>query len=143
MDILVKRVAKKPLYTIGKMYLDNSYFCDTLEDIDRGLNNNMDLDTIKNNKIKGKTAIPTGTYQVILTYSNKFKKTMPLLMNVPGFDGIRIHSGNTADDTEGCILVGENKKVGMVLNSRDWYNKLLQRIKYRISKYEPVSITIK
>lgn len=124
MKIKVERKYKQSAYTIGKMYIDGSYFCDTLEDKDRGLSQGMTAKQIAAIKVKGQTAIPVGTYQVKETYSNRFKKTMPELLHVPEYAGVRIHSGNTAADTEGCILVGENKAVGKVINSRNWYNKL-------------------
>lgn len=116
-NLYLKRVAYRPTYTIGKLYLNGRYFCDTLEDKYRG-------DNLEKTKVKGKTAIPRGTYRGIFNYSPKFKKYLPLLMDVPYFTGIRIHSGNTAEDTEGCILVGENLEVGKVLNSRVTYNRL-------------------
>lgn len=121
MKIQVKRIAKKDTYTIGKMFIDGVYFCDTIED--RCIN--WDIDS----KINGKTAIKEGTYKVVLTVSNRFKRLLPLLINVPNFDGIRIHSGNTEHDTEGCILVGENKQKGMVLNSRVYEKKLMLILK--------------
>lgn len=141
MEIVVRRIALKPTYTIGKMYIDGKYFCDTLEDTVRDLNKNGKFDNGEK-KIYGKTAIPYGKYDVKWTYSNKFKKYMPLLMNVPSFEGIRIHSGNTAEDTQGCILVGENKAVGKVLNSRNAVNKLYQLIKSACNK-GTVTIEIK
>ena len=128
MKILIKRIAKKDNYTIGKLYIDGQYFCDTLEDKDRGLKQSDNILTIKAKKIFGKTAIPMGTYNVVLTYSPKFKKYLPLIENVKGFSGIRIHQGNTADDTEGCILVGMNKIVGMVCHSEETLKALLQKL---------------
>lgn len=124
MRLELRRIAKKPTYTIGRLYINEEYFCDTIEDTDRGLNSYMSLEEVKAKKVKGKTAIPTDTYRVKITYSPRFKKDMPLIENVVGFDGIRIHSGNTAEDTEGCIIVGENKVVGKVINSKETYNKL-------------------
>lgn len=124
MRLELKRIAKKPTYTIGRLYINEEYFCDTIEDTDRGLNSYMTLEEVKAKKVKGKTAIPTDTYRVKITYSPRFKKDMPLIENAVGFDGIRIHSGNTAEDTEGCIIVGENKVVGKVINSKETYNKL-------------------
>lgn len=124
MRLELRRIAKRPTYTIGRLYINEEYFCDTIEDTDRGLNSYMSLEEIKAKKVKGKTAIPTDTYRVKITYSPRFKKDMPLIENVVGFDGIRIHSGNTAEDTEGCIIVGENKVVGKVINSKETYNKL-------------------
>ena len=129
MNIEVKRIALKDTYTIGKLYIDGAYFCDTLEDKDRGLEDNMPIEKIMFLKKPHITAIPTGTYTVILNYSNRFKRIMPLVMNVKGFAGIRIHAGNTDGDTDGCILVGENKAKGKVLNSKDTYNRLFERMK--------------
>lgn len=105
MKLLLKRIALKDNYTIGKLYIDDKYFCDTLED------------AVRDVKIKHKTAIPKGIYKVTLTPSPKYKRILPRLHNVPEFTGVLIHRGNTIDDTSGCILVGENKKKGMVLNS--------------------------
>lgn len=128
MNILVKRIAKRSTYTIGRLYIDGVKQCDTLEDTDRGLKQDMPLSEIQKKKVYGKTAIPTGTYELVVTYSNKFKQYMPLLLNVPGYSGVRIHSGNTDADTLGCILVGENKAVGKVLNSRATYHALFEKI---------------
>lgn len=123
MKITLKRIALKNTYTIGKLYIDGEYFCDTLEDKVRDVNKNGVFDNGEK-KIYGETAIPYGTYNVKWTYSNKFKKHMPLIENVPSFAGIRIHAGNSSADTQGCILVGENKAVGKVLNSKNTVNKL-------------------
>ena len=129
MEILVKRLYRKSDYTIGKMLINGEYFCDTVEDCDRGLSQNMKNSTIEAKKIYGKTAIPTGRYSVVLSYSNKFKKTLPLLKDVLGFSGIRIHSGNTAEDSLGCIIVGENKIKGGVINSRQTMERLMYRLR--------------
>lgn len=118
------RIANKSTYTIGKLYIDGCYYCDVLEDTDRGLDDDMKESEILKKKIKGQTAIPTGTYPVKITYSPKYKKLMPLIDNVKGYQGIRIHSGNTHKDTEGCLLVGKNKEVGKVLESRKTFNAL-------------------
>lgn len=128
MRLTLIRVANRPTYCIGKLYIDGVYFSDVLEDVDRGLDDAMDVETIKKLKVKGQTAIPTGIYQVLLTYSPKYKRIMPLINNVKGYSGIRIHSGNTAKDTEGCLLVGKNKEVGKVLESRITYNALFKRL---------------
>lgn len=135
MEILVKRIAKKSKYTIGKMYIDGQYICDTLEDADRGLNQNMSLKEINNKKVYGETAIPTGTYKVDMnTVSPKFKSRiwakpyggkLPRLVSVPGYDGVLIHPGNKAEDTLGCILVGENKAIGQVLNSQTTFKRVM------------------
>ena len=124
----MERIANRPTYCIGRLYIDGVYFCDTLEDTDRGLDDVMTEQEILSKKIYGQTAIPTGIYRVILNYSPKYKKVMPLLLNVKGYSGIRIHSGNTDKDTLGCILVGENKVVGKVINSRVKYEALYKRI---------------
>ena len=139
MILTLDRKYKLPTYTIGKLYIDGEYFCDTLEDKDRGLTDDMTVSEISKIKIKKGTAIPTGTYKVTITYSNRFKKNMPLINNVKGFEGIRIHSGNTDKDTEGCVLVGFNKVKGNVINSRDTYNKLFNVL----SKSNNITITIK
>ena len=139
MILTLDRKYKLPTYTIGKLYIDGEYFCDTLEDKDRGLTDDMTVSEISNIKIKKETAIPTGTYKITITYSNRFKKNMPLINDVKGFEGIRIHSGNTNQDTEGCILVGFNKVKGNVINSRDTYNKLFSIL----SKSNNITITIK
>lgn len=142
MNIILDRIAKKSKYTIGKLYIDGEYFCDTIEDTDRGLTQTMTDAQIKSKKVYGQTAIPTGTYKVIISYSNKFKRQMPLLLNVPGFLGIRIHSGNTEKDTEGCLIVGKNKVVGKVIESKDTYNKLFSML-CEANKKEAIKITIK
>ena len=126
MRIVLLRIANRPTYCIGKLYIDGVYFCDVLEDTDRGLDDKMTEAEILKKKIKGQTAIPTGIYPVYITWSPKYKKPMPLIENVKGYSGIRIHSGNTAKDTEGCLLVGKNKEVGKVLESRKTYNALFQ-----------------
>ena len=126
MRIELVRIAFNSTYTIGKLYVDGKYFCDVLEDVDRGLDSSMTESEILEKKVKGQTAIPTGHYVINITYSPKYKRMMPLLLDVKGFSGIRIHSGNTAKDTEGCLIVGKNKKVGMVLESRDTYQRLFK-----------------
>ena len=141
MKLTLKRIALRQTYTIGKLYIDDDYFCDTLEDTVRDLNKDGKFDNGEK-KIKGKTAIPYGTYQIKWTYSPRFKKYTPQLMNVPSFEGIRIHSGNSSDHTEGCLLLGQNKKVGMVLNSRATINKFYPIIKEACSKGK-VTIEIK
>lgn len=142
MEILIKRIAKKNSYTVGQFYIDNKKICDTIEDKDRGLTNDMSVEQIKKSKVYGETAIPTGTYSVTYTYSTRFKKYMPLINNVKGFDGIRIHSGNTAKDTLGCIIVGDNKVVGKVINSRVQCDKVYKLIKNALDKGEKVTLTI-
>ena len=122
MKLKLERLYKKDNYTIGKLYINDKYFCDTLEDTVRELN------TI-NDKIKHKTAIPEGVYKVVVTMSPKFKRLLPLLLNVPFFTGIRIHRGNNKNDTSGCILVGENKVKGGLVNSKYYEEKLVELMK--------------
>ena len=128
MEILVKRLYKTSAYTIGKMYIDGQYLCDTVEDTDRGLTQTMTSQQIAVKKVYGKTAIPTGRYKVTLTFSNKFKRVLPLVNDVNGFAGIRIHAGNTADDSLGCIIVGENKIKGGVVNSKVTLERLMAKL---------------
>ena len=128
MKLTLKRIALRPTYTIGKLYIDDVYFCDTIEDTVRDANKSGKFDKGEQ-KIKGKTAIPYGTYEIKWTYSPRFKKYTPQLMNVPSFEGIRIHAGNTSADTEGCLILGKNKQVGKVLNSRATINKFYPIIK--------------
>ncbi len=137
--LTLKRIAKRPTYTIGKLYIDDKYFCDTIEDTDRGLTSNMTLAEIQKKKVPNETAIPIGMYTVDMNtvspkYSN-FKKyswskpynaKIPRLINVPGYLGVLIHPGNTEKDTSGCILVGENKVVGKVINSVATWKRLME-----------------
>ena len=141
MKLTLKRIALRPTYTIGKLYIDDVYFCDTLEDTVRDINKSGKFDNGEQ-KIKGKTAIPYGTYEIKWTYSPRFKKYTPQLMNVPSFEGIRVHAGNTSADTEGCLILGENKQVGKVLNSRATINKFYPIIKEACSNGK-VTIEIK
>lgn len=155
MKILVDRKWKKDSYTIGKLYIDNVPFCETLEDTDRGLKSSMPLDQIKALKKAAVTAIPTGTYKVRMdVVSTKYSKSawfisnchgskVPRLENVPGYAGILIHTGNTAEDTEGCILVGQNKAKGKVLNSKETFLQLYNKMYAAYSKGEDITITIK
>lgn len=139
MKLLLKRIALRDTYTIGKLYVDNHYFCDTLEDKVRDLNKDGDLNDAGEGKVAGQTAIPYGTYKVTMdVQSPKFsqrasyawcKGYLPRLLNVPHFDGIMIHSGNTADHSSGCILVGENRVKGQVLNSMNTLKRLYDILK--------------
>jgi hypothetical protein len=140
-------------YTIGHMYVDGKYFCDTLEDADRGLADTMTEAEIKAKKLKSITAIPTGVYYVNMnTKSAKFgdkpfyRQTcggkLPRLLGVKGFDGILIHCGNTAKDTDGCILVGENKVKGQLINSRETFQRLYAVLKDAANRRATITITI-
>lgn len=134
MKLELKRTFKGTKYTIGKLYANGQYICDTLEDVDRGLKQSDSLDTIQKRKVYQETAIPCGTYNVTLdTISPKFKDRswakfcegkLPRLLNVPGYEGVLIHVGNTPEDTLGCILVGYNKVKGQVINSTEAFRKL-------------------
>lgn len=150
LNLTLKRIAKRPTYTIGRLYVDGKYFCDTLEDTDRGLQQSSPESVNKAKKKKGLTAIPTGKYRITLdVQSQRFSQVafykfcngyLPRLLNVPAFDGVLIHVGNTAKDTEGCILVGENKAVGKVLNSRDTFLRLYDILNKNKHKYIYIKI---
>lgn len=142
MKLEVKRIAKRNTYTIGKLYIDGKYFCDTLEDKDRGLKQYDSISSIKRFKIPSQTAIPTGTYEVIVNKSPKFKRMLPRLLNVPGFEGILIHRGNSDKDSSGCLLVGENKVVGKVINSTQYELKLVDILTKVQNNKEEITITI-
>lgn len=135
LELLLDRKYKKETYTIGNLYVDGEWFCNSLEDKDRGLSQTMPLEEIKRLKVYGETAIPTGRYEVrmdivspkyngVKWYKDNFGGRMPRLESVKGFSGILIHSGNTALDSNGCILVGMNKAKGKVLDSRATFQKL-------------------
>lgn len=117
MKLLLKRIALKEKYTIGKLYIDGEFFSDTLED------------PVREEKIYGQTAIPIGIYKVTITLSPRFRRWLPLLHDVPNFEGVRIHRGNTPEDTHGCILVGQNKIKGQVVNSAHTEIELMKRLK--------------
>mgnify|MGYP000898351991 FL=1 len=117
MKLYLKRIHKTEHSTIGELYIDGKFQCYTLEDVEREV------------KIKNETAIPKGTYKIVITYSNRFKKQLPLLLNVPNFEGIRIHSGNTNHDTEGCILIGQTRSNDFIGSSRNAFNELFKKIK--------------
>ena len=152
MELILKRIAKRTTYTIGRLYIreqvmdeylpgyEDRYFCDTLEPTWRDYEHGA-------YKVKGRSAIPEGRYAVVISWSPKFKQWLPILLGGPDFNrkwqGIRIHAGNTAKDTEGCILVGQNREVGKVLDSRKWLYELKQKIVEAKDKGEAVWLTIK
>lgn len=140
MRLTLKRIANKDNYCIGKLYINGKYFCDTLEDRDRGLDDSMTVEDILSMKKYGETAIPSGIYTVLLTYSPKYKKIMPLINNVKGYSGIRIHSGNSSKDTLGCLLVGKNTVVGRLTDSRNTYNALFKRLQQKGSNKITIEI---
>lgn len=134
MHITVKRIFKGPSYTIGKLFIDGQYFCDTIEDVVRNLpnacpNTSRWVPCKCQEKIYAQTAIPAGTYKVSMEYSPRFKRKLPYLHEVPHFLGILIHSGNTDADSGGCIIVGYNKVKGKVLESRATLEKLIAKIR--------------
>lgn len=169
MELILKRIAKRKSYTIGRLYIADAaaphlapegatmpspsanetteapsgavegatatYFCDTLEPTWRDYKHGA-------YKMKGHSAIPEGRYPVVITWSPKFGQWLPLLLHVPGFEGIRIHTGNMSCDTEGCILVGKNRKVGQVLDSKIWLYRLKRKIVEAKERGEAVYITI-
>lgn len=121
MEILLQRTNKTNDYTEGKLFVDDVYVCDTIEDCDRGLNQSMSEEEIASKKVYGKTCIPTGRYKVVIDWSNKYGKMLIHILNVKGFDGIRIHSLNSAADSLGCIGPGLKTAPGWVSNSRKTY----------------------
>lgn len=124
MKLELKRIAFRNTYTIGKLYINGKYFCDTLEDYNRDFNKDGDLNDKGEIKVFGETAIPYGTFKVIMNMSNRFKKIMPLLLDVPHFAGIRIHAGTKPEHSHGCILVGKNTIKGGLTESKE-YTKIL------------------
>lgn len=116
MKITVKRLHRTNNSTIGELFIDGKFECYTLEDVEREV------------KIKSETAISKGTYKVIINQSNRFKRLLPLLLKVPNFEGVRVHSGNSNHDTEGCILVGTTRSVDYIGNSRVAFNKLFKKM---------------
>lgn len=124
---------------IGELHLNGSFFCYTLEDKDRDLIQTQPITEIAQKKLFGKTAIPYGKYDLALTFSNRFQKYMPQVLNVPCFEGIRIHPGNTALDTLGCLIVGMNKGENIVTDSRTAYNALMKMFK-AVEKKEKITI---
>ena len=154
MKLVVKRTYRGPNYTIGHLYVNDKYFCDTIEDTDRGLTQNMSKIEIARIKVKGQTCIPYGTYVVTMNvvsakYSNFTKYPyaafvngkMPRLLNVPGFDGILIHPGSTQLDTDGCLVIGENKAKGKVINSQATWRRLCLLLLEASKKREVITIT--
>lgn len=153
MKILVHRKYKKADYCISNIYVDGEWFCSGLEDTDRELHQNLDLNIIKSRKIPGKTAIPTGTYKITLDIvSPKFSKysyymdvcdgKLPRLLNVPGFDGILIHVGSKHTNTSGCILVGYNKIKGGLTDGKEVFRKLYEKMKIAQKNNEEITIEI-
>jgi hypothetical protein len=129
MELKLKRDLLNDSYTLGKLSIDGKDFCFTVEDKVRDINNDGDLDDKGETKVYGETAIPKGKYKVILSMSNRFKVLMPEILNVKGFEGIRIHAGNTSIDTHGCIIIGTVRTPNGVGLSRDCFKRLMLRLK--------------
>lgn len=134
MELKLNRIFLGSSATIGELYIDKKYIADTLEDRVRP----------EGEKVYGKTAIPEGTYEMVLSYSPRFKKILPEILNVPNFTGIRIHSLNKAEESEGCIGVGEwnGKDTNWISNSRKAFNKLFAILQEASDRGEKITITI-
>lgn len=142
MELTLQRFQRTDNSTISKLFIENDFECYCIEDTDRGLTQDMTPLEISALKIHGKTAIPYGRYQIGITFSNRFKKPLPLIMNVTGFEGIRIHPGNTAADTEGCLLPGITYDTDRVNSSREAFYELFEKLD-KANKLEKIFITIK
>lgn len=151
MKLKIWRKWPKPGYTIGILYVGGKRLCNTLEDTDRGLTWNMPVGKINQVKIKGKTAIPKGNYNVVLSVSPKFKDRawakkydgiLPEVLNVKGFSGVRIHVGNSSADTDGCPLVGDNTIAGRLTNSTNRYYELMDKLVPAWEKGEEIILEI-
>jgi hypothetical protein len=153
MKLRVERKWKKDTYTIGILYVDGVRFCETLEDRDRGLKQTDGLQSIITRKVYGETAIPSGIYTIYMNvvspkyaavtwYKNLCGGKMPRLSGVPGFDGVLIHPGNSALDTLGCILVGKNKVVGGLTQSKDTFKALYNKMASAHKRGESITIEI-
>lgn len=141
MELLLTRKFPTKNSCIGELTENGVHRCFILEDVDRGLDSAMPLEEIKSLKVFGQTAIPTGRYEIVITFSNHFKKPLPLLLNVPGFEGVRVHSGNRPQDSEGCLLTGTDYGTDEVTGSRVAFTVLASDIELAIQR-EKVFITI-
>jgi hypothetical protein len=145
LELKIFRKYKQPTYTIGKFSVEGEYKCDTCEDPVRDLNDynhDGDFDDPGEGKIYGKTAIPCGRYRILFTYSMKLKRSLPILVDVPGFTGIRIHGGKDSGWSEGCPLVGENKIKGGLVNYKYWETTIGNIVRDAINNGMQVWITI-
>ena len=140
MKLTLKRKTFTETSTIGELSIDDIFECFILEDKERGLNQSLPTEA-KQLKVDAKTAIPKGTYEIAITYSNRFKQYLPLIMAVPAFEGIRIHSGNVAADTEGCLLTGLTMSIDAVQQSRKAFNALFAKLK-AVEKKEKITIEV-
>jgi hypothetical protein len=142
MELTLQRFQRTDNSTISKLFIENEMECFCIEDKDRGLTQDMTPLEIRALKIHSKTAIPYGRYQISITFSNRFKKPLPLIMGVTGFEGIRIHPGNTAEDSSGCLLCGTSYDIDRVNNSREAFYELFEKLE-KANKTEKIFITIK
>ena len=142
MELELTRTIRTARSTIGEMTINGVFECFILEDKDRGLVQTMPVSELIAKKIKAKTAIPAGRYEIVVSFSNRFKKMLPLLLNVPVYEGIRIHPGNTDEHTEGCLLPGKTKSPDFVGSSKAAFTVLFDKIKAALQK-EKIFITIK
>lgn len=141
MELILERKYIKAGYTVGRLYVNGEFFCDTLEDRVADVNRNGKFDGLER-KVPGNTAIPYGTYRIFYGWSPKFGRNMPRLLNVTAFDGILIHPGNHAKETTGCILVGRNTQVGRLTQSRLYSDELNKRIDIAQRAGEYITIEI-
>lgn len=142
MELTLLRTQKTELSTISHLFIEDQHECFVIEDTDRGLKSTMSLEEIQKLKIHGKTAIPEGRYQIIIAFSPRFKRLLPRLLNVPGYDGILMHVGNYPRDTEGCLLPGTIPTKNCVLHSVTAFTNLYKKL-LRVPKGEEIWITIK
>jgi len=142
MELELTRSVKTNKSTIGELTVNGVFECFILEDKDRGLRKDMPLSELIVMKIKTRTAIPTGRYEIVVSFSDKFQKMLPLLLDVPAFAGIRIHPGNTDANTEGCLLPGKTKSPDMIGSSRVAFTALFDKIKAALQR-EKIFITVK
>lgn len=142
MEIKVIRKYKKENYTIGQVLVNGKFFCNSLEDKDRGLRQDMSLSQLKKLKVYGKTAIPSGTYEVTVYFWPKYRKNYPLLLNVGAFEGILVHAGTNESHTLGCILIGENKVKGQLTNCEKYVRTLTKMCEEAKKNGEKITITI-
>lgn len=143
MKLQLKRIFNGATYTIGKMQIDGKYFCDTIEDVVRVLPAKCPYTQCQcKEKVYSKTAIPAGTYNVIVAYSPRFKRLLPRIMNVEHFNGILIHNGVSEGSSSGCIILGENKVKGRVQNGTLYMNQLTDLLNIVQKRGETITITI-
>lgn len=143
MKLELRRKIRTDEYTIGELWIDNKCFIDTLEDVDRGLSSTMSEEFIRKIKVAGATAIPIGTYELVLDMSTRFAKLMPHILNVKGFAGIRIHAGNTAHDSSGCVLLGTYNGGDTIVKSKVAVGLFMSIIDPVLKKGEKITIEIR